>query len=174
MSPTSRELVSNKPLAGTELAQIILADAARILGDHGLLAGQSAYSRIAYDLRLTLHLDLPSMPTSVDHVTSRPRATDEIASNPSLAAIEAAPPLASPRSPDAILHAVEVSRDIQSPNLARVEHSLPIEVSVTGQDGHATERLVTYHSSDVGMRPEEFVEPGLRDVTDEVRKELGL
>jgi hypothetical protein len=173
MSPTSKELISNRPLAGTELAAIIRADVDRMLSDNGLLAGQTAYSRVAYSLRLTLHLDLPSMPSSIDSASSRPQATDRIATNPALAAIEAAPPLASP-SPDAILDSTQLARDISSPNLARVGHGLPITVDVHDGDGHMQERLVEYTPGDVGMRAEEFPEPDLSDVTAEQRKELGL
>ena len=177
MSPTQRELVSNKSLQGTELAQIILSDVSRMLSENGLLCGQMAYPRVSYELRLTLHLGLPSMPSSIDTALSRPQATDRIAANPSLAAIEAAPPLA-PRAEDdggTILDAHALSRDIDSPNAARVLHQLPVEVSIVGQDGHQTERLVEgYTPESVGMTEEQRAEPDLSDVSDEVRKELGL
>jgi hypothetical protein len=173
MSPTTKELVSNKPLAGLELADIIRQDVDRMLRDNGLLSGQTAYSRIAYSLRLTLHLDLPQMPLSVDTASSRPQATDRIAANPALATLEAAPPLASP-TPDAILDSSQLVRDIQSPNLARVGAGLPITVEVMGQDGHQREELVGYSPKDVGMDAAAFPEPDLSDVTPEMRKELGL
>lgn len=173
MSPTQRELVSNKALAGTELAQIILSDVARMLSDNGLLAGQIAYSRIAFELRLTLHLGLPSLPVSVDSVLSRPVAADIVAAAPELAALEPGPTLADPPA-DAIFASTELTRDIDSPNLARIEHSLPIEVTTMGQDGHQTERLVQYRPSDIGRKDDEFPLPDLTDVTEAQRKELGL
>jgi hypothetical protein len=191
MSPTSRELVSNKALQGTELSQIILADVARMLADNGLLSGQTAYPRIAYELRLTLHLGLPAIPVSVDAVRSRPAADDAVARTPALAALEPGPTLAPPPppptddatsvAPDAcdaaptVFQSTQLVRDIDSPNLARIEHSLPIEVTTMGQDGHSTERLVQYHPSDIGMAASaEFPLPDLTDVTEEQRKELGL
>jgi len=170
---TSKELVSNKPLAGPELARIIMDDVARMCSESGFLAGQTAYSRVAYDLRLTLHLDLPQMPTATEGVRSRTQAKDKVTESPQLGALEPTMPLVQP-SPDAILSATQLSREIASPNLARVEHSLPIAVEVLGQDGHKREELVDYAPSDVGMQASQFAEPDLSDVTPEMRKELGL
>ena len=172
MSPTSRELVSNKPLAGVELAEVIRHDVDRLLRESGFLAGQTAYSQVAYELRLTLHLGLPAMPTATDAARSRSQASDAIAADPALAALEPFP-LARP-APDAILSSTQITREIQSPNLTRVEHSLPITVEVLGQDGHKREELVDYSPVDVGMRREDFKEPDLSDVTPEMRRELGL
>jgi hypothetical protein len=170
--PTTKELVANKPLAGVELAEVIRHDVDRMLKESGFLAGQTAYSQVAYELRLTLHLGLPSMPTAADAARSRTQASDVIAANPALAALEPFP-LAHP-TPDAILAATQLTREIQSPNLTRVEHSLPITVEVLGQDGHKREELVDYSPVDVGMRREDFREPDLTDVTEQQRRELGL
>jgi hypothetical protein len=170
--PTTRELVSNKALQGVELAEIIRSDVDRMLHDNGLLAGQTAYSRVAYDLRLTLHLGLPAMPTSEDRATSRTQARDQVELRPDLAALEPFPLSA---APDAILSATELSRDIDSPNVARVLHQLPIEVSVTGNDGRQTERLVEgYTPESAGLTAEQLREPDLSDVSDEMKRELGL
>jgi hypothetical protein len=170
--PTSREIVSNKPLAGTELAAIIRSDIARMLDESGFLAGQSAYSRVAYDIRITLHLDLPAMPTATEVAQSRVAASDVIAQRPELGSLEPFP-LAQP-SAGAALSATGLRRDIDSPNLARVEHSLPVTVDVLGEDGHTREELVTYRPGDVGMDATEFRDPDLTDLTPEVRRELGL
>jgi hypothetical protein len=167
MSPTSKELVSNRPLAGTELAAIIESDIHRMVSESGFLAGQSAYSRIAYDIRVTLHLDLPAMPTAVEVTQSRPAPaidTDHAAMEPF--------PL-SDSSPESILTSSGLSREITSPNLARVEHSLPVTVDVLGGDGHTREELVQYRPIDVGMQAEDFTEPEIVDKTAEVRREIG-
>jgi hypothetical protein len=169
---TSKELVSNRPLAGTELAEVIRRDVDRLLRESGFLAGQTAYSQVAYELRLTLHLGLPSMPTAADAARSRTQASDVIAANPALAALEPFP-LAHPAT-DTVLASTQLTREIQSPNLTRVEHSLPITVEVLGQDGHKREELVDYAPTDVGMRREDFKEPDLTDVSEAMRKELGL
>lgn len=171
MSPTSKEIVSNKSLSGIELSKIILADTARMLEGNGLLSGHMAFGRISYDLTLVLHLDLPQMRESTDAVRSRPRSDDEVKANPAVAAIEAEPPLESP-SDGAVVDGSEMHRDIDSPNLARIEHSLPIEVTVMGQDGHQREQLIEYQPSDVGMKPSDFVQPEIKDVTPIVRPRI--
>ncbi len=173
MSPTSRELVSNKALSGIELAEIIRADVDRMLQGNGFLRGQTAFSRVSYELRLTLHLDLPSMDLTTDSARSRTQPVGDVRDNPALAAIEPSMPLSTP-SADAILESTELHRDIQSPNLARIEHSLPIEVEVTGQDGHVREQLIQYTPTDVGMKGEDFPVPDIADLTPRMRKELGL
>src|SRR5580692_1114129 len=152
--PTSRELVSNKALTGTELAHIIVTDVTRMTESNGLLNSQMAFPRVTYDLRLTLHLEVPSMPISTEHVQSR----------------ELEPfPLAD--APGAVIHATELTREIASPNVARIEHSLPVDVAVIGQDGHQIEQQIQYPKSAVEGG---FAEPDLSDVSDAVRKELGL
>jgi hypothetical protein len=129
-----------------------------MLSENGLLSSQMAYPRVAYDLRLTLHLEVPSMPTVTEHVQSR--------------ALE---PFPLADAPDAILESTQLKREIDSPNVARVLHQLPIEVTVTGQDGHTTERLIDgYTPESVGMTEEQRAEPDLSDVSDEVKRELGL
>ena len=168
--PTSREIVANKALSGSELSRIILSDAATLLEGHGLLSGQMAFARVAYELRLTLHMDNPSLPKSLDAVRSRPRSDNDIAANPALAAIEAVLPLAQP-SPSAIFTSDELHREIQSPNVARLEHSLPIDVAVRDADGHTIEHQVSYPADYPGMDP---VPPTLTDVTDLARVELKM
>jgi hypothetical protein len=171
--PTQKELVSNKPLSGPELAEIIKSDVARMLEGSGFTAGQTAYSRVGYELRLTLHLGLFGMSTSEDAARSRTQAADVVQANSALAALEPFP-LADPDPVRTVLESTQMARDIESPNLARVEHSLPVTVDVKGQDGHTREELVTYTPSDVGMKAEEFPLPDLTDVTPVTKKELGL
>jgi hypothetical protein len=167
--PTTKELVANKPLTGPELATIIQRDVARLCDGSGFLAGQTAYSQVSYEVRLTLLLNQPTMPTATDLTQSRTQATDAVTAHPELAAL-APHPLPAP----AIVSATQVVRDISSPNLARIEHSLPITVEVLGGDGHKREELIDYLPQDVGMAREDFKEPDLTDVSAEARKELGL
>jgi hypothetical protein len=168
--PTSKEVVSNKSLSGLELASIILADASRMLEGNGLLSGHMAFGRVSYDLTLTLHLDLPQMPESSDSVRSRQRADDEVRAKPELGAIEPMP--LENATGGAVIDGSLVTRIIDSPNLARIEHGLPIEVTVMGQDGHQREQLIEYQPADVGMKPSDFKEPEIVDVTPQVREKL--
>ena len=168
--PTAKELVSNKPLSGVEARAILLSDFASMLESHGLFTGQMAYSRLAYEIRLTAHFDNFTLPQTQDSVRSRRRSDSAIAADPSLAAIESAPPLVAP-SPGAVFTSDELHRDIQSPNVARLEHGLPVEVSVKDADGHTTERAIQYPADYPGM---ESVPPTTKDVTAATRAELGL
>src|ERR1700733_13962244 len=170
MSPTSRELVSNRALSGDELRRILLSDFTTLLDGHGLLTGQMAYARIAFDIRLSLHLDAPTLHTTEDHARSRQRSDNDIAIAPALAAIPPTLPLPG-ASPDAILTGDNIHRDIASPNVARLEHGLPITVSSLDNDAHMQEHSVCYPRDYPGM---ESTPPTLTDVTAQVRSELGM
>lgn len=171
MSPTERELVPNPPLAGTDLAQIILRDVSDLLANDCMLTGHIAYHRVAYEVRVTLHMDNPAFPTSVSTMTSRPRSTAEIVADPSLEAIESAPPLEKPLTDEALVSASERHRDIRSANVARIEHGFPITLQHRNRDGHVEEEQVKYPSSVV---EDEVVPPIDRDVSAEVAAALGV
>src|SRR5271166_3137962 len=162
--PASAELVANKSLSGDELSRIILADTATLLANHGLLCSQMAFRRISYEVRLTLHLDLPSLPLAVE--TARSGRTPALCHE----AISTALPL--PDASDAATFTSdELHRVIASPNAARLEQGLPITVSTRDQDGHQTERKVQYPAAYPGV---EMVPPTTTDVTDRTRAELGM
>jgi len=164
--PTTKEIVSNRPLAGSELAKIILRDVARMMESNSLLSSQMAYSRIAYDLRLQLHLDLPSLPLSEDHARSRPPSSDEPPSG-----IESFP-LAD--APHAIHSATDLSRDIQSPNAERLRHGLPVTVETLGPDGHHREDQVEYPADHPALASVLTPDPEPVDSTAAARKEEGI
>lgn len=162
--PTSRELVSNRALTGTELQRIILSDVSAMLEADGFLSQHIAYGRIAYEVRLVLHMDNPFMPSASNSVSSRSRTQKQVESDPALAAIADAPPLSPPLTEDATLHATERSRTIESPNLARIEHGLPVTVLHREQSGQTMEESIAY-PKDIGVG--EFIPPIDRDVTAE-------
>jgi hypothetical protein len=165
---TNRELVKNSPLSGTELKQIILRDVESILSSDGLLASQIAYSRVAYDVTVRIHTDNPSNLENVVRVPSKPRPADNVAE----AAIEAGPSLPpATTSNKQQVSGAKRTRNIVSPNSARVEHSLPITVQRLGQDGHLKDEQVKY--------PPEAAEPDPSlvtdtDITEETRREFGV
>ena len=76
--PTSKEITANRPLKSEELAKIVLADVADILDGSGFFRGQIAYGRVAYEVRVTLHIDNPSYPTDITNVRSKPRSKQEV------------------------------------------------------------------------------------------------
>src|ERR1700677_244414 len=98
MSPARQELVANRPLRGDELAKIILADVTEILARDCMMTSRVAYGRIAYEIKVVLHMDNPAFKESETVVKSKPASDNMVEARPELAAIEGAPPLAKPWS----------------------------------------------------------------------------
>jgi len=109
-----------------------------------MLTPHIGYSRVAYELRLTLHLDNPAYPTSTTTISSRPAASDQIAADPSLAALGPAPPLAPPLTPDSYASSVSRTRDLPSPNAARLAFGLPVTIERRDASNHLVEEQVQY------------------------------
>jgi hypothetical protein len=154
------------------LQQVILNDVTRMLASNGYLSPHLAYRRVSYDLRLTLHLDNPVPTDVVDHAQSRPASVQQVEANAALAALEPPPPLASP-SPDSLVSSDELKRTIDSPNLARIEHDLPVDIATRDNDGHTQERQVAGKSWE-GTEGAAYEVPGIEDLSEAARKELGL
>ncbi len=169
MSPTQREIVAQRPLKSTELAQIILDDVKDILSTNGMTTGQIAYGRVAYEIRVTLHIDNPAYPTDTTIVRSKGRSGQQKEETPELVAIEPGP--LKDTTDEAFLSSTERHRDIQSPNAARVEHSLPITVLRREQDGQTREELVTYSADALEGVPNPNPDPIDIDVSDLAREE---
>jgi hypothetical protein len=171
--PTHSELILNKALSGPDLAQVIENDLHRILSSNGYLSPHVAYQRVAYDIRVTLHLGNPSVPAPVvERVTSHSASQQQVAESPGLAALEGPPPLVTP-PPDSIVSSDALHRDITSPNLVRIEHDLPVEILTRDNDGHVQERRVAGKSWE-GTDGAGYEVPGIEDLSEEARKELGL
>lgn len=139
----SRELVPNLPLAGDELARLILADAQALIDGDCMLSRSVAYGRCSYELRLTIHVDNPAFPLSESSFRSRRRATQEVSADAALSAVESHP-LVAPTSADAFLSASERHRDMESPNAARVAQGLPVTVVTRESSGRHAEKSVMY------------------------------
>jgi hypothetical protein len=169
--PTSRELIANHPLTGPELKKIILDDITAVLDNDGVYLPTVAYGRCSYEVRVTLHTDNFMFPQQQAVARSREPARDKLKARPELAAIEADLPLDDP-SHLSFISAQERHRDIESPNAARIDHGLPVNVVRRENDGHWQEEQVTYDKSLVpeGSSPE----PTDRDLSDQVRRDLGL
>lgn len=151
--PTSKELVANKPLAGPDLAKIIQSDVAQLLQRDGMFSPHVAYGRVSYEVRVTMHMDNPSYPTHVTTMRSEKRSDNQVAAEPELAAIEPDLPLKEP-SLEEYVASVERQRRIDSPNLARIEHQLPVTVQVAGEGGSSQEKQVVYPKEAVeGVAP---------------------
>ena len=163
--PTSREIVSNRPLSGTELKILLREAFDRMLDNDGMLAAHIAYGRIAFTI--TLHKQLDGMIRAEDSRTeSRPAATNVIADRPELAALSS-PPLAP--SPTAVTSGTRATRDITSPNAERVRAGLPVTIQRREQDG-------TLVSEEIKYPPDAEIADGLvlEDATGEARAAFGV
>lgn len=167
---TSRETVVNKGLSGEEVKQLIRRDFERLLNNEGLLSAHVSYGRIAWDVRLRLHMENPMSPESDSQIGSQREGSNIIATRPELAAIERLPLTPAPAS--SVVSGQEVSHTVESPNLERVHAGLPVPVMVKQNDGTTSQQQVVYPSPDTDQFPPPTVK--LEDVTDQVRSELKL
>lgn len=149
---SSKETIANTPLRGSELRRLIDADIAAILDADPMLGPSVAYYRVGYELTLKLMLDNPCYPQHDILVRSRRPSDQQIEADPQRAAVEP-PPLANP-SPDALVQAPQRTRQIASPNAARVASGLPVPLTIRGQDGHWEETEARYDPSQVEIPPE--------------------
>jgi hypothetical protein len=166
--PARQELVANRPLRGDELAKIILADVTDILARDCMMTSRVAYGRIAYEIKVVLHMDNPAFKESETVIRAKAPSDNMVEARPELAAIEGGPPLAKPwsstcancdrpesehdgdeklcrvnagelitrwePSTNSYVSATQRDRTIDSPNVARIEHGLPITVIRQGHD----------------------------------------
>lgn len=146
MSPTSRELVSNRPLRGDELRSIILRNIDEVLGQDHTMASHVAYGRVGFEIRVSLHFDNPSFPEHVITARSRKPSDNMVDASPELVAVEGPPPLDQPSGNDYV-RVVERSDRIDSPNLARIANGLPVTIVRSDGAGHSTEEGVRYPPS---------------------------
>lgn len=167
--PTSREFAVNRPLSGNELKELIREDFSRLLDNEGLLSHTTAFGRVSYRVRLTFHLDNIYTPQSESSLESHPMAKQVVEALPQMAAIEQPLPLAD-ASDDSSVSALELLRQIESPNVERVRTGLPVPLAVRQQDGTTSIEQVQYPA-----QPE--LGDGdltILDVTPEERAALGL
>lgn len=129
--PPTNERIQNKPLSGVELKEIILKDFADMLDRDGMFSNNLGYPRVVYEVRLSLHLDNPLYPQHVSTRPSRPASKQQVEANSAMAAIES-PPLNNPDQD--VVSSREVSAAIMSPNMARIEHDMPLKNTVRGDE----------------------------------------
>lgn len=143
--PASNELVSNRPLSGTELREIMLKDLANMLDKDGMFAPHIGYARAAYRITVKLHVDNPMYPEH--NVSVQSKAPARNTKDEARKMLEP-PPLAKPGE-EAVVAAATRERTIESPNGARLEHNLPITVlKKDGNTGEMKEKAVTYTNAE--------------------------
>lgn len=176
--PASNETVSNRPLSGDELRQILLRDLDSMLQGDGMFTAQIGYGRVAYEIQVKVHTGNPVYPEHVVLAQSRNAARDE--KDPKRVAVEGPPPLKekldAKGDPDGgldegLVVGLSRARNIDSPNLARVEHGLGVKITRRdGQTGEYKDETVKYDNSGLTEKTE-VVD---KDVTDKVAKEWGI
>lgn len=137
--PISNERVPNKPLSGPELVQIIEKDVHDILSRDGMFNINIAFRRVSYEVRVTMHLDNPIYPEHVSTTLSRPAGKNVVEVKPELGALEPHPLADNERgkpelSEDETIFSQERHREIASPNMARVEHGIPLKIDKRNMD----------------------------------------
>jgi len=166
--PTSRKQVPNTALAGNEVREVIRLRCDELLANFGILAPNIAFSRLAFSIRIDLHVDNAFARDHSIGVDSRPVATNIVAKRPELAAIEA-PPLAAPSADSAVLSLTLDSR-IDSPNAERVRLGLPVPVVTKAADGTRQVEHVKY-PPDPTLGDADVA---IRDSSEEARAAWGL
>lgn len=165
--PASNETVNNRPLSGSELRQIILADVGNILDKDGMFAPHIGYGRVAYEITIKLHIDNPMYPEHKTVVASQPAARND--PNPEKKALEA-PPLRNTTDESVAMGMVR-ERTIDSPNAARLEHELPVTILRKDlETGTMKEEGVVYNNKNLDVDMSLVKD---KDVSKQVEEEWG-
>lgn len=159
--PASNERIKNRPLSGSELAKIIHNNVGDILARDGMFTSRLAYGRVSYEVRVTLHLDNPAYPEHVSRTLSRGPSDQQGEANPALLSIEAGMPLKDP-SPDAVVVSTEVTATIQSPNVARIEHEMPLISQALNANGVREDVEIKY----TGDKPDPIAAGNVAKIAD--------
>ena len=146
--PTASEKVPNRALSTTELQDLLRTDFQRLLDNFSLLQSCSAYSRIAWDIRLTLHTE---QGTAESNLASRQVAENIISGakldehrrqqppRPELRVVGDMPVPTPPGTPATTLH-----RDIDSPNAERLRNGMPVPVERRQSDQTTVTEMIQY------------------------------
>lgn len=129
--PASHERVPNRPLSGPELVKIVEKDVHDLLSKDGMFSRNIAFSRVSYEVRVSLHLDNPVYPEHVAEVLSRTPSKQAVAKGDGSVEVS---PLAGSTTDEEIVFSQERHREIASPNMARVEADLPLMVEYKNLD----------------------------------------
>jgi hypothetical protein len=164
--PTVSEKVTNQPLSGTELKEILRQDFDKLLASDGMLADRVAYGRCAYHIRLTLHTGNVYWPEStVDCVSDRRGVIDDEHVVPEKMPLSPAPP-------DEHFAAHDLSRKIDSPNMERLRTGMPVPIQRKQADGTIITEHVKYPADALEQSEPDRV--SINDTTTKAREEWHL
>lgn len=145
--PTGKDVVPNRPLAGHELKQIMQKDFDSMLNGDGMFSAHMGFRRVAYEISIKLHLDNPMHPEHKNKRVSKDPAKNEVPPKSDIKAY----PLQDPND-DTVATGVTRTRQIESPNAARIEFELPVETQhMDRQTGEIKSKPVVYDK--VGVTP---------------------
>lgn len=121
--PLSTEFVTNKPLTGPELVECVIRDTREALEKDAMFNSHVAYGKVGYKITVTLTLANPTYPEHT--IRSQERKVD--------------------LEPKDTVEGLEIARtrEIKSPNVARVTNQLPVKVQLR-QDGKVIEKELRY------------------------------
>lgn len=139
----SREVIPNKGLSGLEVAEIIKNRVGFILDRDGFLSNNRSFGRFSFEVKVTLHFDNFLYPEHVALIKPEAMSKQQLTANPGLAAMEPTIPLPNPSGDDEV-SATETVDIIQSPNGARLEHDLPIQVQYRDSSGNQAIKDIKY------------------------------
>lgn len=146
--------IPGRSLNGTELKTILLNDVSRILDQDGMMANHIAYSQVAYEVVIKLHLNNASYPEHTSRTVSRGATDQEIAKSPEsgLESVEAFP--MKDLTDETVRVGRKRDRKITSTNLARIENDIPIEIQVRQSDGSVETKKEIYKLEEI---PEDYL-----------------
>jgi hypothetical protein len=148
-----QEVQPNRPLSGKEYIEIILSDIRRVLEQDSMLASHIAYSQVGHSITVKIMTNNPIIPNWSNVSRSQKSTPQQIEDSGELAAIESFP---IPRTEDdePIDFGEELTRQIISPNMSRIENGLGVPINIRGIDGDIKEEKAVYDPESITEHPE--------------------
>jgi len=164
--PLSKEKLPNNPLTGPELKEFVLALLRERMENDWLFTSNTTYPRVAGEIVCKFHFSNINLKDAEVRVRL-PHIPE--------AGIEGAPPLKDPE-PEQTVTAFSREFEVQSPNLVRVAHGLPITVmkKEPAKPGEIINRMVPESVTYDPAQYEKPTPPVDKDLTVETAKEFGI
>ncbi len=161
--PTSKELVSNRPLTGAELRALLIKDFAAALDRDGMFQDRMAYARIGYKISIDLHLDNPHYDSHRLELNSGIPARNQR----DVVRRNVVPAPITDATDNALVWGLEAARTIDSPNQIRVDQGMAL--TATRRDtktGQMIEEAI--HVDNQGAEP---TEPTFTEHTQQLKRD---
>lgn len=162
--PLSSERIPNKPLNGQELAQVIVDNVREVLARDCFFMKTVAYTRCAFSFTITVHGAGLLQPVEVK---SQVRA---------VGAIEGEVPLEN-ADDDSQFAALQRDVAVESPNLTRIHHGMPITTTVRVPPATVENPFPSFQERKIEYAPGDYPplpEPIDKDVTEREAERLKM